>query len=146
MSPPNGGGTDWVDRLNSVSNVEDIDGAFTRLFFLPITAFFVQAAGAVEAISNLIIAPLATFTAGLQAIVRALLGDGAARIIAAGAEASAAEISVFGIASFPAGLGIAFLGAFILQAYLSQEDTADLLPFSFTDLPFVGVEEDPEEG
>lgn len=141
-----GGGTDWVDRLNAVSSVDDIDGAFTRLFFLPITAFFVQASNAVEAISNVIIAPLGTFASGLEAIVQSLLGDGAAEIIEAGAEASAADISVFGIASFPVGLGIAFVGAFVISLYLSNQDTSDLLPFSFSDIPFLGVEEDPEEG
>jgi hypothetical protein len=140
------GGTDWIDRLNQVSSVDDIDGAFTRLLFLPIAAFFVQAANAVEAISNVIIAPLGQFADGLVAIVRSLLGDGAAEIIEAGAEASAADISVFGIASFPVGLGVAFGGAFVLSLYLSNQDTSDLIPFSFTDIPFLGVEEDPEEG
>jgi|GEM_PF-7084032 len=139
-------GTDWVDRLNDVSSVDDIDGAFTRLLFLPIAAFFVQAANAVEAISNVVIAPLGEFSDGLVDVVESLLGDGAADIIESGAEASATEISVFGIASFPASLGIAFAGGLVLAWYLSREDTSDTIPFSFTDLPFLGVEEDPEEG
>ncbi|OYR87063.1 hypothetical protein DJ72_01775, partial [Halorubrum distributum] len=69
-----GGGTDWVSRLNQVSSVDDVDGALTRLLFLPIAAFFVQAANAVEAISNVIISPLNEFGSGLVEIVNSLLG------------------------------------------------------------------------
>ena len=139
-------GTDWVGRLNDVGQVENIDGALTRLLFLPIAAFFIQAANAVEAISNVFIDPLAAFADGLGGIVTALLGDGAADIIRAGAEASQTDISVFGIGGFPVALGVALSGAFVLSWYLSRQDTSDTIPFSFTDIPFIGVEEDPEEG
>ncbi|TKX78434.1 hypothetical protein EXE53_21165 [Halorubrum sp. SD626R] len=116
------------------------------MLFLPIAAFFIQAANAVEAISNVFISPLGAFSDNLAAIVTALLGDGAAGIIEAGAEASQADVSVFGIGGFPVALGVALSGAFILSWYLSRQDTSDTIPFSFTDIPFIGVEEDPEEG
>lgn len=141
-----GGGTSWISRLNRVGQIDDIDGALTRLLFLPIAAFFIQAANAVEAISNVIISPLGAFADGLGSIVTSLLGDGAAEIIQAGAEASQADISIFGIGGFPVSLGVVFAGALVLSWYLSREDTSDFLPFSFTDIPFIGVEEDPEEG
>ncbi|TKX82044.1 hypothetical protein EXE53_00070 [Halorubrum sp. SD626R] len=129
-----------------MGQVDDIDGALTRLLFLPIAAFFIQAANAVEAISNVFINPLGAFAGGLESIVRSLLGDGAAGIIEAGAEASQADISLFGIGGFPVSLAVVFAGAFVLSWYLSRQDTSDTIPFSFTDIPFLGVEEDPEEG
>lgn len=139
------GGTDWIDRLNDVSRVQDIDGALTRLLFLPIAAFFVQAANAVEAISDVVINPLGAFADGLVSLVEAILGDGAADVISAGAEATQADISIFGIASLPVSFLIVLGTAFILANYLQNDETSDLIPFSFTDIPFIGVQETPEE-
>jgi hypothetical protein len=140
------GGTSWISRLNEVGQIQDLDGALTRLLFLPIAAFFIQAANAVEATSNVIISPLGAFADGLGSIVTSLLGDGAAGIIEAGAEASQADVSVFGIGGFPVSLAVVFAGALVVSWYLSRQDTSDTIPFSFTDIPFIGVEEDPEEG
>ena len=138
------GGTDWIDRLNDVSRVQDIDGALTRLLFLPIAAFFVQAANAVEAISDVVIQPLGAFADGLVSLVGAILGDGAADVIRAGAQATQADISVFGIASLPVSFLIVLGSAYILSRYLTETSTSDLIPFSGTDIPFIGFSEENE--
>lgn len=135
---------DWIERLNGLSQVNSLDSALTRLLFLPIAAFFFQAAEAVEAISNVLIAPLESFALNLARIVSSFLG-GSADIINAGADASAGDVSVFGIGAFPIGLVIVFVAAFVVANYLQQNETSDLIPLSFTDIPFLGVRETPEE-
>lgn len=137
-------GTDWIGKLNEVSKINDLDSALTRLLFLPIAAFFVQFANAVEAISRILIDPARAFAAGVQSIVLSLLG-GSADIIGAGADASAGDVSVFGLFAFPFSLLIVFVAAFILANYLEREETSDLIPFTFTDIPFFGVEEQTDD-
>jgi hypothetical protein len=84
------------------------------------------------------------FAGGVESIVVSFLG-GSAEIIGAGADASAGDVSVFGIGAFPIGLLIVFVGAFVLANYLEREETSDLLPFTFTDIPFFGVEEQTDD-
>ena len=67
-------GTDWIGRLNEVSQINDLDSALTRLLFLPIAAFFVQFANAIEAISRILIDPAMAFAGGVESIVVSLLG------------------------------------------------------------------------
>jgi hypothetical protein len=138
-----GDGTDWVSRLNDVSQINDLDSALTRLLFLPIAAFFVQAANAVEAISRVVIDPVDALATGVQSFVISLLG-GSADIVQSGADTTAADVSVFGIGAFPIALGIVFVSAFILANYLEREESSDLIPFTFTDIPLVGVDEDTD--
>lgn len=138
-----GGGTDWISRLNDLNSISDLDSALTRLLFLPVAAFFVQLANGVEAISQIIIAPAQEFAVGVAGIANSLLG-GSADVIGAGASASASDVSVFGIGGFPVAIGIAFLAAFIIATFLEQDQTSDLIPFTFTDIPFLGVNEDED--
>lgn len=135
--------TDWISKLNGLSSVDDLDGAVTRLFLLPIAAFFVQAANVVEAISSVVIDPTFALGSGVGAVLGSIL-DGASEVVSAGAAASATDISVFGLFGFPAGLGIALGGGLVLAWYLGRDETSDTIPFTFTDLPFVGVNEDEE--
>lgn len=137
------GGTDWISRLNDVSSIESLDSALTRLLFLPIAAFFVQLANGVEAISQIIISPALELGAGVASIANALLG-GSAEVISAGAATSASDVSVFGIGAFPIGIGIAFLAAFLIANFLQQGETSNLIPFTFTDIPLLGVEEEED--
>jgi len=136
--------TDWISRLNGIAAVDDLDGAVTRLFLLPIVAFFVQAANVVEAIFSLIGDPLLALGTGIGGILDSITG-GASEIINAGAAASATDVSIFGLFGFPLGLGIALGGGLVLAWYLGREVTSDTIPFTFTDLPLVGVDEDNEE-
>jgi hypothetical protein len=135
--------TDWIQRLNDLSTINDLDSALTRLLFLPIAAFFVQAANAVEAVSNVLIAPLDSFATGVASIVSELLG-GSAGIIESGAGTSASDVSVFGIISFPVAVGLTFITAILVANYLQQEETSNFLPFTFTDIPFVGIQEEED--
>lgn len=142
--PAADGGTDWISRLNDVAAINDLDSALTRLLFLPIAAFFVQLANAVEAFSRILIDPAFALASGVVGVINGLVG-GAGRIIGAGADASAGDVSVFGIGGFPIAIGVAFVGAFILANYLERQETSDTLPFTFTDIPFFGVEEETDD-
>ena len=142
-SGSSGGGTDWISRLNDVSSVEDIDGALTRLLFLPIAAFFVQAANAVEALSRIVIDPAIAFGAGVGDLVNSIFG-GSVNILDAGSSATVADISFFGIGGFPIALGVVFIAAYGLARYTDQEETGNLLPFVPFDVPFIGNDEEGE--
>ncbi|MFD1634623.1 hypothetical protein ACOZ4L_02695 [Haloplanus ruber] len=135
---------DWIARLNDLSDVGNLDSALTKLMFAPIAAFFLQAANAVEAISRVIIDPVTAFASGAGDIVTSLFG-GSSQIIDIGADATAADLNIFGILGFPVGLGIVFVGGFLIAQYLGQPDTSDLIPLTFTDIPFLGVEESNDE-
>ncbi|OYR61154.1 hypothetical protein DJ71_24400 [Halorubrum sp. E3] len=136
-------GTDWVDRLNDVSSVDNLDGALTRLLFLPIAAFFVQAANAVEALSRIVVDPALAFGNGVGSIVTSLLG-GSADVLEAGAAASAADVSFFGIGGLPVALGVVFIAAYGLARYTDREETGNLLPFVPFDAPIIGNDEEGE--
>lgn len=132
---------DWIDRLNDLARVDSLDSALTRLLLLPIAAFFVQAANAIEAGSEVIIEPLSTFGIGLSSVIDSFLG-GSAEVINAGAGSTAGDVGVFGLLAFPAALLLVFVGAYVVANYLQQEETSDFLPLSFTDIPFLGVREE----
>jgi hypothetical protein len=139
-----GGGTDWIQRLKDLSSVStgSLRQSVTKLILLPIAAFFVQASNAIEAISNLVIEPVTAFGQGLASLVNSILG-GAGSIVGSGAEASAAGVDVFGILGFLIALVVVAGGAFIIANLAEQEETGNLgIPFSTTDIPFVGSEED----
>jgi len=136
--------TDWISKLNDLSQVNDLESAFTRLLLLPIAAVFVQLSNAVEAVSNVIILPVRQFGESLIDVVDAIIG-GPADIVEAGVAASVGDVNVFGIGGFPVALMVVFLGAFIISWYLGRDESSNFIPFSFTDLPFVGVDEDAEE-
>lgn len=138
-----GSGTDWISELNDLSSVSDLDSALTKLLFAPIAAFFIQAANAVEAISRVFIDPVVAFAGGTGSVVNALFG-GSASVIDAGAAATVSDVDVFGVLGFPVGLGIVAVSGFLLVQYLQQPNTGDLIPLSFTDIPFVGVEEESD--
>jgi hypothetical protein len=142
-------GTDWINRLNSVTQINDLDSALTRLFFLPIAAFFVQSANAVEAFSRILIDPAVAFASGVQSIVFSLLGGpdstGISGVIEAGSSATAGDINVFGFFALPVSLVIVFGSGAIIALYLRRQSTADLIPFTFTDIPLLGVEEQADD-
>lgn len=146
-----GESTDWIERLNDISTIDSstkTSDAFTRLLFLPIIAFFAQLADLTEAIFDLVITPLETLADGSDALITNLIGSGdgtgAAGIIADGVSATSGDISLFGIVGFPASILIALGGLILVAVFLSRDETSDILPGTFTDLPIIGVDEDEE--
>lgn len=137
------GGTDYIERLNDLASVDtdSLSQSVTKLVLLPIVAFFGSMATAIEAGADVVILPLRALAEGAAGVLDGLLGGGG-DIIDAGAQASAAGTDVFGILAYPIGIAIVLGGAYLLAAYLSEEETSDLLPFTFTDIPGLGTEED----
>ena len=135
--------TDWIARLNDVSKIGNLDSALTRLLFLPIAAFFVQASNAIEALSRVVIDPTMAFATGVESIVASLLG-GSAEVIGTGAATSAGDLSYFGIGAFPIGLGLVFVVAYMYAWYTDEESTGNLLPFVPFDVPIIGSAEEED--
>jgi hypothetical protein len=139
------GDTDWISRLNDLASLptESLDQAVTKLVLLPIAALFISFAETIEAIFNLITQPLFAMGTSIAAFVEAVIGGGA-DIVSTGADASATGTQAFGILGFVVGLGVTLLGAYLLLQYLAQDETSDTIPFTATDLPFVGADEDSQ--
>lgn len=114
-----------------------------------ILAFFEQVIRFMLAIVDFFLVPLTTFTGQLGNIIIAFVG-GAARIITQGAVTSVESIAptgafALGPFTFAEGIGAAALGLFAMVIVLSLAPTSDLIPFSFTDFPLLGVDEDDED-
>lgn len=116
--------------------------------------FFEQIIAFIQALTNLGILPLATLANQVAANVRAFVGGGA-RIIAAGVTTTVTSIlpgGRFALGPFTFAESIAAVGAGLvtMAVILSLAPTSNLIPFTFTDFPFVGVNEDeenfPDEG
>jgi hypothetical protein len=120
-----------------------MDQALTRLLFLPIAAFFVQASNAVEALTRVFIDPTIALATGADSFVTALIG-GSGTILEAGAESSAEGVGVFGIFAQPIALLVVLASAYLLARYLVADTTSDAIPFTFTDFPLIGADEDEE--
>ena len=143
---PSGNSTDWIDRLQDIRDGDSIADTLQRILILPIVAFFVQAANAVEALFDVFIVPVRQFIGGIGAMIGSLFGlegqVGISGIIDAGAAATAQEVSVFGIFSFPASVAIILLTGAIVAWYLTRKSSSDFIPWTFTDFPLIGTEEE----
>lgn len=144
--------SDPIRRLSDLSSTAQgmTAGSAQKLLFvtflLPIITFFDKAAEAVSALMDMFIVPVNSLIDGLGQLILAMIG-GAASIIGAGAEASA-EAFLFGIwsalgpAAYPAAYISVLSGAYILVRYTMLDETSDLIPFSMTDFPFIGADEE----
>lgn len=141
MSHDDGGSS--ISRLKSLASVEtsSLDQAVTKIVLLPILAFFFQFAEAIRATFSVVIDPLFALGAGAAEFLDAVIGGGA-DVVSAGAAASAAGISVFGILGYIIGLAVVLAGAYLLGQYLTQDETSDVIPFTSTDIPLIGADED----
>jgi fucose permease len=135
--------TDWISRLNNLSEIDSTSGALTRLLFLPIVAFFVELANLTESIFNLAINPLSTLGNEVSLFISNTIG-GSAEIIGVGARVSNDNLGIFGIGAFPVSVGIGLSVFLIIAWYLGRDESSDILPGTFTDLPLIGVDEDEE--
>lgn len=112
-------------------------------------AGFEQVIAFILAVAGFIITPLTTFTQQLGEVIIAFVGGGA-DIILAGVGTSVASLApggnfALGPFTFAGAIGSAALGLGVMAFILSLSPTSDLIPFSFTDVPFLGIDEDEEE-
>lgn len=138
--------TDWISKLNELQGSGSVADALKKAFLLPPIAFLLTTADALEAIVSFFVDVPIAFINGLVNVAFSILGGegftGVSGILDAAASASAESISFFGFFSFPAGVAVVLMAGLILSWYLSREDTSDTLPFSFTDIPIIGTEEE----
>ncbi|MFC7077872.1 hypothetical protein [Haloarcula halophila] len=120
--------------------VGGIGGTFLAVFYSGIDL--------IQAIVNLLVLPLEALGTNAAANVTALVG-GAARIVQQGALTTQQSIlpgQAWAVGPLTFGFSIAATGAglFIMSEILARAPTSDLIPFTFTDVPFVGVDEEEE--
>lgn len=134
-----------LDTLREAGDLgqENLRNAIVVLIFLPIIAFFEAIADFITAGANMLILPLEAMGEALSNLMTAIIG-GAADIIGAGAFESAQSIvqGPFGPLSFAVAMGAVIAGAWVFGKYRNLESTPDLIPFSGTDIPFLGDEGD----
>lgn len=102
-----------------------------------------------QAIATVLTAPLRALGVNLGALVGSYVG-GAAGIIRTGAETTQqallpGQVWAVGPLTFAFSILAAVGGLFVMAWVLSLSPTSDLIPFSFTDIPGLGVDEDEEE-
>lgn len=112
-------------------------------------AWFIGGIELVQAGFNFIVSPLAAFGNQLARVVVAFVGGGA-RIIESGVATTVASVApgatwAVGPLTFALQIGAAGAGLYVMALILSRPITSDTIPFSFTDLPFLGVEEDEDD-
>jgi len=139
-------GTDWIAKLKEIRSGTDggLGGTFAdtieKLLFLPVVAFVLQLANVLEALFNVFILPTNALVSGIVGFLTALF-DGVARVIAAGARGSTG-VQQFSLLGLPLALFIVVLTAMVLAWYTDQEFTSDLIPFTASDFPIIGNDEE----
>lgn len=114
-----------------------------------ITAWFALIIEFGSAIAGTIIIPLSRMGELLAGVLDAFIG-GAATIIGQGAVTTAQSLapgSLFaaGPLAFAEAIAAAGLGLLVMAWILGRGPTSDTIPFSFTDIPFLGVDEEDED-
>lgn len=102
-----------------------------------------------RAVADTIIVPLSAMGDLLAGVLEAFIGGGAS-IIGQGATTTIQSLAPGSIWSagpltFAEGIAAAGLGILVMTWILSREVTSDTIPFSATDVPFLGVDEDDED-
>lgn len=130
-------------RWDSIGGV--VGGGLAGAFL----AFFVSGINLLQALFDILIQPLGALGQGAGDVVAAIVG-GAADIIEQGAQTTIATIApgaqwAVGPLTFGFGILAAGGGLVVLGWMLSLEVTSNLIPFTFTDVPFFGVDEEDEQ-
>ena len=153
------GGDDPIERLKGLSSISTNQArrAVFLLFLAPIAEFAFGIVDLIDALFNVIVAPINALITGLGSLVLAIVG-GAADIVDAGSGAAARAFltgiwSSLGPFAFPAAIATIGLGAWVLAQVLQEQETSDSITGLFTgiDLPDLGpfrfgVSEEDEEG
>jgi hypothetical protein len=123
---------------------------------LTIVGIFAGVMDVFNAIITFFTDPLTSAGSSIASLFSGLVGE-PADILVRGAQTTADGIAstftgFLGPLAFPAAVGSVLVGLYLVTIYLSEQDTSDLFPGSFTDidtpswLPFVGDPGVQEEG
>jgi hypothetical protein len=134
--------------FTAFSNFGSIGQVLVAGFMGVILAWASQGINAIVALTNIFITPVSRLGANLGQIVDAFVGGGA-RIIAQGVETAVLSTVpgaawAIGPLTFATNIIAAGAGLFAMAWLLSQAPTSNLIPFSFTDFPLIGVDEEEE--
>jgi hypothetical protein len=140
MSSSGSSGTDWISEVGRVRE-SSLGGTIEKLLLLPILAFFLQLANVLEAIFDLFIVPINTLISGIAEFLGSLFG-GIAQVLSAGAAGTAQNVQQWFVLSLPVAVAVVVLVAMIFAWYTDQDFTSDLIPFTSTDVPFIGNDEE----
>jgi len=97
-------------------------------------------------LADVVIVPVQALTSALGDLTTAIFGS-PAEIVIAGAQATAQSLLGpfnVGPATFALSIASVLAGLYVIQLYLSEEETGNLLPGLPTDVPFIGAEEEDE--
>lgn len=138
--------TNWLKKFKNLGGESNADKLVRALLIVPV-AFLLSLANALEAIVSFFEVIPNTVIGGISEFIGSLFGIGSgtygiAGILDAATQASATSISVFGVFSFPAGVLIILGAATLIAYYLENPNTSDFIPFSFTDFPLIGTQEE----
>ncbi|NHN40056.1 hypothetical protein G9C85_00185 [Halorubellus sp. JP-L1] len=140
--------TDWIAQYERIKTAVGGDGGpsavIQRVLLLPIIAFGLQTANIIEAVTSFFIEPTTALIGGISNDVIGELLGGVGNILGAGAGASADGVDAFWVLGFPASIAVILAGGYLVARYLSEDSTGDTIPFSFTDFPLIGTEEDSD--
>lgn len=106
-----------------------------------ITLIFQGVGEGVNAIVTLFVQPLFDLAGELGALIAAYIPN---ELLSAAVEISANSLAVFGPLAYPVGIIIMAIGLFVLSRLLAAPWSSNLVPFSTTDWPIVGTEEEEE--
>ncbi|VTT86105.1 hypothetical protein DM2_2143 [Halorubrum sp. DM2] len=115
--------------------------------FGTLVSVFTGGVNLIQSIFNLVVSPIDATTEATIATIDATVIEPLG-IIIAGAQASAASVeSQFGVFAFLVGLVIVLGGFLVIVQFLQEDETPDtfVVP-GFPDIPFIGVEEENDEG
>jgi len=153
--------TDTVSLFNWASDRLTIDewgiGQFLKAGIgLTIAGLFTGTLDVFNAIISFFTEPLTSAGGSIAALFNGLVGEPAS-ILVEGAQTTADGINSFfvgvlGPAAFPVAVASVLAGLWLVTTYLSEQDTSDIFPGSFTDIdtpswiPIVGDPGVQEEG
>jgi hypothetical protein len=153
MSASGAGGDRVRSLFDRAANADSLGGVIFQGIGAILLAIGTAVASGVLTVADVVIVPVQALTNAAAALVGAIFG-GAAFIIDAGALSTGISIGpggqfALGPFSFALGVGAVLLALFVVNAYVSDDRTGNIIPGVPFDVPtpgFQGPEEDEEGG
>lgn len=139
---------DPMEIINRASEFDSLGGLIGSGIGGIILAAVIIVINLGQTIADVVIIPLQSLAVNVARVVTSFVGGGA-RIISAGVTSTVNSITVgfFNLGPFTFGESVLIVGSgiFAMSVLLQLSPTSNILPFTFTDVPFIGIDEDEEE-